>query len=110
MDNDSPLLCQEKEYLFHRLMTRLIFSYKRARPDIQVVTANIANYYANKKPLVGTISSVENFRKNGANIRITTKPAAKMNCQKEELKQKDQKTDITVVVEPKKRRLNRRNI
>ena len=32
---------------------------------LRLLTANIANYYANKKPLVGTISSMENSRKNG---------------------------------------------
>jgi hypothetical protein len=36
---DSPKISQEQAELFHRIVARLLFASKRARPDIQVCVA-----------------------------------------------------------------------
>jgi len=39
VNSDSPKLSQERAELFHRIVARLLFASKRARPDIQVCVA-----------------------------------------------------------------------
>ena len=39
VDDESPKLSQERAELFHRIVARLLFASKRARPDIQVCVA-----------------------------------------------------------------------
>ena len=39
VDTESPLLSHDRADLFHRLVARLLFASKRARPDIQVCIA-----------------------------------------------------------------------
>ena len=61
VDKTSPLLNTEKAELFHRLVARLLFASKRARPDIQVAVAFLCTRVKNP--------TEEDYKKLGRLIR-----------------------------------------
>lgn len=48
IDNDSPLLCQEKADTIHRIVAWLLFVSKRAWSDIQVAVAFLCTRVKNQ--------------------------------------------------------------